>query len=73
MDAGIPQTRLGRALAPLAEIVATVFPGDPYSQPSEDLARISDSVAVESFQLSLYFVCTAQKPQATEDHDGAQR
>jgi phosphatidylethanolamine/phosphatidyl-N-methylethanolamine N-methyltransferase len=62
MDAGIPQTRLGRTLAPLAEIVATVFPGDPYSQPWEDLARISDSVAVERFQLNLYFVCTARKP-----------
>jgi ubiquinone/menaquinone biosynthesis C-methylase UbiE len=72
MDAGIPHTRLGRALAPLAEIVATVFPGDPYSQPWEDLARISDSVAVERFELDLYFVCTASKRQAAEDHDGAQ-
>jgi ubiquinone/menaquinone biosynthesis C-methylase UbiE len=73
MDAGIPDTRLGRALAPLAEIVATLFPGDPYSQPWADLARISDSVTVERFEFDLYFVCTARKPQATEDHDGAQR
>ena len=28
MDAGIPDSRLGRVLAPAAEIVATVFPGD---------------------------------------------
>lgn len=62
MDAGIPETRLGRALAPLAEVVATLFPGDPYSRPWEDLARISDSVAVKRFQLKLYFVCIAHKP-----------
>lgn len=62
MDAGIPQTPLGRALAPLAEIVATLFPGDPYSEPWEDVARISDSVAVERFQFNLYFVCIARKP-----------
>jgi hypothetical protein len=65
MDAGIPETRLGRPLAPLAEIVATVFPGDPYSRPWEDLARISDSVTVERFQLNLYFVCAARKPLPT--------
>lgn len=73
MDAGIPQTPVGRLLAPVAEIVATVFPGDPYSEPWEDLTRISDSVAVQRFELNLYFVCTASKPRASEDHDGAQR
>jgi ubiquinone/menaquinone biosynthesis C-methylase UbiE len=65
MDAGISETRLGQLLAPLAEIVATVLPGDPYSRPWEDLARISDSVAVERFQLNLYFVCIARKPVPT--------
>lgn len=66
MDAGIPETRLGRMLAPLAEVVATVFPGDPYSAPWEDLAQLSNSVAVERFQLGLYFVCTARKPPSAE-------
>lgn len=31
MDAGIPDNRLGRLLSPAAEVIATVFPGDPYS------------------------------------------
>ncbi len=61
MDAGIPASRLGRLLAPAAEVVATVFPGDPYSEPWSDLARLSPSVQVERFQFDLYFICTARK------------
>jgi len=61
MDAGIPANRLGRLLAPAAEVVATVFPGDPYSEPWRDLARLSPSVQVERFQSGLYFICTARK------------
>ncbi len=61
-DACVPETRLGRALGPLAEIVATVFPGDPYSEPWSDLTRLSKSVTTERFQAGLYFVCTASKP-----------
>jgi demethylmenaquinone methyltransferase/2-methoxy-6-polyprenyl-1,4-benzoquinol methylase len=62
MDAGIPRTRLARALAPAAEIVAKLFPGDPYSEPWKDLTRLSNDVRTERFQADLYFVCTAQKP-----------
>jgi demethylmenaquinone methyltransferase/2-methoxy-6-polyprenyl-1,4-benzoquinol methylase len=61
MDAGIPDNRLGRLLAPAAEVVATVFPGDPYSEPWKDLARLSPTVQTERFQFSLYFICIAQK------------
>jgi ubiquinone/menaquinone biosynthesis C-methylase UbiE len=61
MDAGIPASRLGRLLAPAAEVVATVFPGDPYSEPWKDLARLSPSAQVERFQFDLYFLCTARK------------
>ena len=61
MDAGIPNSRLGRLLARPAEIVATVFPGDPYSEPWKDLARLSPSVQTERFQSDLYFICTAEK------------
>jgi hypothetical protein len=61
MDAWIPDTRLGRLLAPAAEVVATLFPGDPYSEPWKDLARLSPSVQSERFQRDLYFVCTARK------------
>jgi demethylmenaquinone methyltransferase/2-methoxy-6-polyprenyl-1,4-benzoquinol methylase len=64
MDAGIPDTCLGRLLAPAAEVVATVFPGDPYSEPWKDLARLSPSVQTERFQSDLYFICTARKQRA---------
>jgi hypothetical protein len=62
MDAGIPDNRLGRLLSPAAEVIATVFPGDPYSEPWRDLARLSPSVQTERFQFDLYFICTARKP-----------
>jgi hypothetical protein len=61
MDAGIPANRLRRLLAPAAEVLATVFPSDPYSEPWRDLARLSPSVQVERFQFGLYFICTARK------------
>ena len=61
MDAGIPKEGVARLLGPLAEIVATVFPGDPYSEPWVDLMRVSDAVTTERFQAGLYFVCTAGK------------
>jgi ubiquinone/menaquinone biosynthesis C-methylase UbiE len=62
MDAGIPRTGAARWLGPLAEVVATIFPGDPYSEPWNDLTRLSESVATEHFQAGMYFVCTARKP-----------
>jgi phosphatidylethanolamine/phosphatidyl-N-methylethanolamine N-methyltransferase len=62
MDAGIPNSALGHALAPLAEVVATVFPGDPYSTPWEDLARFGQPVQTERFQFGLYFMCNVRKP-----------
>ena len=62
MDAGIPREGVAKLLGPLAEIVATAFPGDPYSEPWNDLMRLSESVATERFQAGMYFVCTARKP-----------
>ena len=62
MDAGLPANRLGRLLAPFGEKIATVFPGDPYSQPWEDLKAISDTVDTERFQLGIYFICKITKP-----------
>ena len=49
MDAGIPKKGVARLLGPLAEVVATVFPGDPYSEPWVDLVRVSDAVTMELF------------------------
>jgi demethylmenaquinone methyltransferase/2-methoxy-6-polyprenyl-1,4-benzoquinol methylase len=62
MDAGLPANRLGQLLAPFGEAIATVFPGDPYSQPWEDLKAISETVETERFQLGIYFICTVNKP-----------
>jgi ubiquinone/menaquinone biosynthesis C-methylase UbiE len=61
MDAGIPETGSMRILRRPAELVARVFPGDPYSRPWQDLRRLSTSVSTERFQLGLYFICTVQK------------
>lgn len=61
MDAGIPDSRLGQILGRPAELVAALFPGDPYSRPWEDLRRLSSTVTTERFQLGLYFLCTMRK------------
>ena len=61
MDAGIPDRGPARVLKWPAELVATVFPGDPYSRPWEDLAHVSTTVMTERFQLGLYFICSVEK------------
>lgn len=62
MDAGLPGSPLGRLLGPVGEAIATIFPGDPYSRPWEDLTSLSQSVQSEWFQLGIYFICTVRKP-----------
>jgi len=61
MDAGIPHNTLGRMLRRPAELIATIFPGDPYSTPWRDLSRLAEPVQTERFQLDLYFLCSVQK------------
>lgn len=62
MDAGLPASPLGRLLGPIGELIATIFPGDPYSQPWEDLTHLSQTVRSEWFGLGIYFICTVRKP-----------
>lgn len=62
MDAGLPASWLGRLLTPLGEALARMLPGDPYSRPWEDLARLGHAVQTEWFQLGTYFICVARKP-----------
>jgi demethylmenaquinone methyltransferase/2-methoxy-6-polyprenyl-1,4-benzoquinol methylase len=62
MDCGLLSTPLGRVFAPVAEVIATIFPGDPYSQPWEDLKSLAPSVRTEWFRLGIYFICTVRKP-----------
>ncbi len=65
MDAGLPPARLDRLLRPFGEMIATVFPGELYSTPWEDLARISSTVQTEWFRRGLYFTCSAlRQPDA---------
>src|SRR4029077_5015654 len=61
MDAGLPANRLGRVLPGFGELVARVFPGDPYSRPWEDLVRLSPAVTTERFQFGTYFICAICK------------
>lgn len=62
MDAGLPDSRLGRLLTPIGEMIATALPGDPYSRPWEDLIALSETVDTERFQLGTYFICKIIKP-----------
>ena len=62
MDAGLPASPLGRLLGPVGEAIATIFPGDPYSRPWEDLTNFSPRVQSEWFKLGIYFICTVRKP-----------
>jgi ubiquinone/menaquinone biosynthesis C-methylase UbiE len=61
MDAGLPPSRVGRALTGVGELVARIFPGDPYSRAWEDLTRLSPTVATERFQFGTYFICAVRK------------
>jgi ubiquinone/menaquinone biosynthesis C-methylase UbiE len=61
MDAGLPDTLLGRILRPAGRLLVSIAPGDPYSRPWEDLATLAP-VSTRRFLASLYFVCFITKP-----------
>jgi ubiquinone/menaquinone biosynthesis C-methylase UbiE len=61
MDAGLPETLLGRILRPAARALIGLAPGDPYSRPWEDLATLAP-VSSRRFLASLYYVCFITKP-----------
>jgi SAM-dependent methyltransferase len=61
MDAGLPDTLLGRILGPAGRVLVSVAPGDPYSRPWENLATLAP-VSTRRFLASLYFVCSVTKP-----------
>jgi len=60
MDAGLPDTRLGRFLRPVAPIPRGVVLGDPYARPWDDLAGYGPPVT-ERFLLGLFYVTTVVK------------
>src|SRR5204863_291262 len=45
MDAGVPDSALGRILDPVARLLVKLAPGDPYSRPWEDL-RLGQALEV---------------------------
>ncbi len=62
VDAGLTPNLIGRLLTPIGEWLARVFPGDPYSRPWDDLARLARPVETERFALGLHFICAIDKP-----------
>jgi ubiquinone/menaquinone biosynthesis C-methylase UbiE len=60
MDAGLPETWLGRLLGPIVKLLVKLAPGDPNSRPWNDLATYGQ-VETEHFLLDLYYVCTVEK------------
>jgi ubiquinone/menaquinone biosynthesis C-methylase UbiE len=60
MDAGLTQTRFRPLLAPIANLLIRLGPGNPYSRPWDDLAGYGE-VTVERF-MWIYYVCAVVKP-----------
>jgi ubiquinone/menaquinone biosynthesis C-methylase UbiE len=71
MDCGLLRTPLGGLLKPIADLIATVFPGDPYSRPWDDLTRLGQPAHTEWFDLGIYFICTIRKPSPEGECDPA--
>lgn len=63
-DPIIEWPRLGRILGPVARVLVSIAPGDPYSRPWEDLATLAP-VSSTRFLATLYFVCFITKPATT--------
>jgi ubiquinone/menaquinone biosynthesis C-methylase UbiE len=61
VDGHIPDSLLGPILVPIGDVIATVFPGDPYSRPWEDVRSISDATArTERFLFGIYSITTLE-------------
>ena len=60
MDMGLTHSRLHRLLAPIGWLLVKLAPGDPYSEPWEDLGEYGE-VETETFLLGFYYVSTVTK------------
>lgn len=60
MDVGLTHSRWHRLLAPVGWLYAKLAPGDPYSEPWDDLAAYGN-VKTERFMLGLYYVSAVTK------------
>jgi ubiquinone/menaquinone biosynthesis C-methylase UbiE len=61
MDLGLTEGGPRRLLGPVARLLTKLAPGDPYSNPWEDLAAYGP-VETERFLLRLYYVSSVAKP-----------
>jgi ubiquinone/menaquinone biosynthesis C-methylase UbiE len=61
LDGGVERSRLRPLLAPIARQLVKLGPGDPTTNPPDDLARLGE-VAIEPVLLDIYFVYTVVKP-----------
>jgi ubiquinone/menaquinone biosynthesis C-methylase UbiE len=65
VDGHIPDSLLGPLLVPIGDAIATVFPGDPYSRPWQDVRSISDATArTERFLFGIYSITTLERRPA---------
>jgi ubiquinone/menaquinone biosynthesis C-methylase UbiE len=62
-DGGLARTRLRPLLAPIVRLLTKLGPGNPDTNPLDDLARYGE-VVVEPALLDIYFVYTVVKPIA---------
>ncbi len=60
MDLGLTGSRLHRLLAPIGWLLEKLAPGDPYSEPWDDL-RAFGEVETERFLLGFYYLSTLTK------------
>jgi demethylmenaquinone methyltransferase/2-methoxy-6-polyprenyl-1,4-benzoquinol methylase len=60
LDGGVARTRLRPVIAPIARQLVKLGPGDPYTRPWDDLARLGEVVTAPAL-LDIYFVYTVTK------------
>ena len=61
LDGGLSRTRMRRLIEPIVRQLTKLGPGDPDTDPRDDLARYGE-VATEPALLDIYFVYTVRKP-----------
>jgi S-adenosylmethionine-diacylgycerolhomoserine-N-methlytransferase len=66
MDAGLTHARFARVLAPIVRQLVKLGPGDPYSEPWNDLAEYGE-VRTERFLAGIYYVCFVERAEAAPE------
>lgn len=61
LDGGLARTRLGLLIAPIVRLLTRLGPGNPDTDPRDDLARLGEVVGAPAL-LDIYFVYAVTKP-----------